>query len=145
MRRLPLLGGLAALFALAFAGTAQACSCAPAPPAESLRGSDAAIVAELLKVVPRGPFQADYRYDVLTVFRGGRKIEEGRVLTVRSARRAAACALPRRTGRRYGLFLIRSDGRWRSGICSVISPRRLRAAARRVLGAQTGQGGSCNS
>jgi hypothetical protein len=110
---------------------AQACSCAPQPPADSLRESDAAIVGRLIRVLPRGRFHADYRYEVLGVYRGHGSIEPGQMLTVRSARRVAACALPRRIGHRYGLFLLHRYDHWSGGICGVISPRRLQRAAQR--------------
>ena len=137
---------LACLLSLGLAASAQACSCAPSPPRESLREADAAIVASLVKVAPRGPFRADYRYEVVRVYRGADALEAGGLISVRSARRAAACALPRRIGRRYGLFLTHSDGHWRAGICSVISPRRLWAAASgRALSAVRSSGaGSCS-
>lgn len=106
----------------------MACSCAPQAPAESLQDSDAAVVARLVKVVPRGRLHADYRYEVRQVYRGS-GIEKGRMLTVRSGRRAAACALPRRLDHVYGLFLVRRQSSWLGGICGVIEPRRLRHAA----------------
>jgi len=115
--------------ALLFAGSAQACSCAPQVPAESLRESDGAVVGQLVKVVPRGKLHADYRYEVRHVYRGADLIEVGRMLTVRSGRKAAACALPRRLDHVYGLFLNRANGRWFGGICGVIAPKRLRHAA----------------
>jgi hypothetical protein len=118
-----------ALVGMALAGSALACSCAPQAPAESLRESDAAVVARLVKVLPHGKFHADYRYEVLQVYRGAAKIEKGQMLTVRSGRRAATCALPRRLNHAYGLFLARREGRWFGGICGVIEPRRLRQAA----------------
>jgi hypothetical protein len=106
---------------------ARACSCAPQPPAESLREADGALVGRLVKVLPHGPLHAVYRYEVSRVYKGG--IAEGRMLDVHSSRRAAACALPRRTGRSYGLFLSRRSGRWFGGICGTVAPRRLRQAA----------------
>jgi hypothetical protein len=118
------------LLGLVFAGGAQACSCAPTAPSESMAQSDAAIVGRLLQVRPHGPAQARYRYRVVRVYRGREAIERGAVLTVSSPRGAAACALPRRSGRNYGLFLIGEAGRWASGLCGVVSPRRLEAAAR---------------
>lgn len=118
----------AALAGLALAGSAHACSCAPQAPVESLRDSDAAIVGRLVSVRAHGRFRADYRYEVGRVYRGG-GIEPGQMLTVRSARRASACALPRRLDRRYGLFLTRGDEHWMGGICGVISPQRMRQAA----------------
>jgi hypothetical protein len=129
VRRLGELLTFACLLPLVLADSAQACSCAPATPRESLREANAAIVADLVQVAPRGPLRADYRYEVVRVYRGADAIEPGRLISVRSARRAAACALPRRVDRRYGLFLTRSEGHWRAGICSVISPRRLGGAA----------------
>jgi hypothetical protein len=106
---------------------AQACSCAPQAPAESLREADGAVVGRLVKVLPHGPLHAVYRYEVSRVYKG--EISKGRMLDVHSSRRASACALPRRTGRSYGLFLFQRHGRWFGGICGVISPRRLRLAA----------------
>src|SRR4051794_29744452 len=103
-RRLSLTAALVMLGALAFAASAPACSCAPMKPSEALRQSDAAIVGRLVKVVPRGALRAVYRYEVQRVYRGRHVIERGKMLSVRSARRAAACALPRRLGHRYGLF-----------------------------------------
>ncbi len=131
VRRLPIVGALVVLVALASAGSAHACSCAPLAPGESLREADAAIVGRLVEVIPVGRFGADYRYRVQQVYRGRRKIESDRILSVRSTRRSAACALPRRLDHEYGLFLIRTEGRWVSGICGVIEPRRLRLAAQR--------------
>jgi hypothetical protein len=127
----------AALAGLVLAGGARACSCAPQAPVESLRDSDAAIVGRLVRVTAHGRFRADYRYEVHRVYRGG-GIERGRMLTVRSARRASACALPRRLDRRYGLFLIRAGEHWTGGICGVIGPRRLAHAARNQASASAG-------
>src|SRR5436309_14795809 len=112
-----------------YASGAQACSCAPQPPAESLRQADGALVGRLVKVLPHGPLHAVYRYEVRHVYKGEDEIEAGKMLDVHSSRRAAACALPRRVGRSYGLFLSRRGGRWFGGICGVVSPQRLRGAA----------------
>jgi hypothetical protein len=131
------------LAALVFAGSAQACSCAPQAPAESLRESDAAIVGRLVKVVPHGRLHADYRYEVRHVYRGAEMIGSAEMLTVRSGRKAAACALPRRLDHVYGLFLGRAEGHWFGGICGVVEPRRLRHAAQgqpRVYRRASGQG-----
>jgi hypothetical protein len=113
---------------MALAPSAAACSCAPQAPSESLREADAAIVGRLIAVAPHGRLRADYRYEVLRAYRGN-GIERGQTLTVRSARRASACALPRRLERRYGLFLVNRGGSWFGGICGVIRPQRLRHAA----------------
>jgi hypothetical protein len=118
-----------ALGAFTFAAGAQACSCAPQSPGESLREADGAVVGRLVEVIPHGSFRAVYRYEVRHVYKGGDAIDAGGMLDVHSARRSAACALPRRVGRTYGLFLHRASGRWYGGICGVVSPRRLRHAA----------------
>lgn len=114
------------------AASATACSCAPRAPAEALREADGAIVGRLVKVVPHGPLHAVYRYGVLHVYKGGDAIDAGRMVSVQSARRGAACALPRRIDHRYGLFLLRRHGQWTGGICGVIAPRRLQYAAQRA-------------
>jgi hypothetical protein len=119
------------LVGLVHAGSALACSCAPADPSESLASSDAAIVGRLLGVEPDGPARASYRYRVLRVYRGATRIEPSSVLTVLSPRGSAACALPDRVGRRYGLFLLDGGGRWASGLCGIVSPHRLWVAAKR--------------
>jgi hypothetical protein len=120
---------VAVLAMLVLADGAMACSCAPQAPAEALEESDAAVVARLVKVLPHGKLHADYRYEVRQVYRGRETIEVGQMLSVRSGRRAAACALPRRLNQVYGLFLVRGQGKWFGGICGVVEPRRLRHAA----------------
>jgi hypothetical protein len=134
------------LFGLVFAGSALACSCSPAAPAESLARSDAAIVGRLLSITPHGAARASYRYRVLRVYRGRDSIENGTILTVLSPRGSAACALPARLDRRYGLFLLGAARRWASGSCGVISPRRLRSAAQHPGSAEQASAGfSCAS
>ncbi len=132
----------AALAVLVFASSADACSCVARAPAESLREADGAIVGRLVRVLPHGPLQAVFRYEVRHVYKGGDSIDAGRMLDVRSSRRAAACGLPTRTDRIYGLFLSRSHGRWFGGICGVISPGRLRAAASAQPAGTAGRAGS---
>jgi hypothetical protein len=120
------------LQALVLAGSALACSCAPAAPAESLLRSDAAIVGRLLAVDPHGPARAEYRYEVLRVYRGRKAIAPASVLKVLSSRGSAACGLPDRVGSHFGLFLVRDRRGWAGSLCGVVLPRRLRAAAQRV-------------
>jgi hypothetical protein len=110
---------------LVAADGASACSCAPQPPAQSLQEADAAVTARLLTVLPHGPSQAVYRYEVRRVYKGAGRLEAGRMLDVHSSRRSAACALPRRIGRTYGLFLITRHSRWFGSICRVVSPKRM--------------------
>jgi hypothetical protein len=134
------------LFGLVGAGSALACSCAPAAPAESLARSDAAVTARLLSVAPKGASRAVYRYEVLHVYRGRDAIAPGSTLKVMSPRGSAACALPDRVDHNYGLFLLGSGGRWAGGLCGVIAPRRLWAAARKPEdGHAAGSSASCTS
>lgn len=126
-RRLLLVGLVTVLGALTAAGSAHACSCAQLAPRDALRQADAAIAGELLRVLPRKGGVADFRYEVQRVYKSVRRI--GTIVSVRSSTQSAACGLPARTGRRYGLLLDRAAGRWRGGLCGVIAPRRLRAAA----------------
>ena len=114
---------------LAFAASASACSCAPQTPAESLGEADGAVVGRLVKVLPHGPLHAVFRYEVSHAYKGDGLPAVGQMLDVHSSLGGAACGLPRRTGRSYGLFLVRRKGRWFGGICGVVAPRRLRAAA----------------
>jgi hypothetical protein len=134
------------LFGLVCASGALACSCAPTTPAESLARADAAVAARLLSVAPHGAARAVYRYEVLHVYRGRGAIKPGATLAVTSPRGSAACALPERVGRNYGLFLLDGGGRWAGGLCGVISPRRLWAAARKPGNGQAaGSLASCTS
>lgn len=147
MRRLSVAAALVVLGALAFAGSARACRCAQTAPAEALRRADAAIVAKLVKVVPRGAGQADYRYKVRSVYKGRREIDFGEVISIRSANRSAACGLPHDTDTRYGLLLTEEEGRWFGGLCGLIEPRELRSAASHGVASPSGQSkpGDCTS
>jgi hypothetical protein len=134
------------LLGLVCAGSALACSCAPTPPAESLARADAAIAARLLAVDPHGATRVTYTYKVLHVYRGRDAIAPGSTLKVTSPAGSAACALPDRVDRNYGLFLLGERGRWVGGLCGVVSPRRLWAAARKPEnGHAAGSLASCTS
>jgi hypothetical protein len=126
------------LLGLVCAGSALACSCAPSSPARSLAESDAALIGRLLSVVPHGLTRAEYRYEVLHVYRGPNGLRPGATVKVTSPRGSASCALPEAVGRHYGLFLLGDGRRWASGLCGVISPQRLRSAARKPGAGQTG-------
>jgi hypothetical protein len=132
------------LLGLVGASSALACSCAPSTPAQALAGSDAAISARLLSVQPHGATRAEYRYEVLHVYRGRDSIEPGTTLKVMSPRGSASCALPNAIGHDFGLFLLGDGRRWVGGLCGVVSPLRLWAAARKPgAGEATGSGTSC--
>jgi hypothetical protein len=90
-----------------------------------MRRADAAIVGRLVEVVPRNSLRADYRYRVQRVYKRGPGIRRERVISVESARDSAGCGLPGRTGRRYGLLLVRDGGRWSGGLCGLLEPSLL--------------------
>jgi hypothetical protein len=123
-------------------------------PGEALQRADAAVVGELVDVVPRGPLRADYHYRVQSVYKQGPGIRRGATISVRSASQSAACGLPSRTGRSYGLLLDAppvvyprdakggaDGGRWSGGLCGVVAPRTLRSAARSSVGEARGSMG----
>jgi hypothetical protein len=88
-----------------------------------MQRADAAIAGRLVEVVPRGRLRAVYRYRVRRVYKRGAGIRRGRIVSVHSAGSSAACGLPRRTGRRYGLLLSRRAGGWSSGLCGLLRRR----------------------
>jgi hypothetical protein len=113
---------------------------APDPLQQSARAeidsADAALVGRLLRVrrvrsKRRYEIRADFSYRIEAVYKGKRRLRRGRIVTVRSVRDEAACGLPGRVGRRYGLRLYRRKGRphWSSDLCSLMSPRDMRLAA----------------
>lgn len=126
------------------ASTAAACSCAGPSPGEeksfyreALQRSDGAFVGKLLRKRPignaespqSGGGEAIYVYRVTRAFKAEQRLADRRV-RVRSAADGAACGIEQRIGTRGGLFLYRSQGRWSSNLCSQVSPRDLRRAAR---------------
>jgi hypothetical protein len=127
--RLSAAAAIVVLGALAFAGGAQACSCAKVAPRAALRAADAAIVARLVEVVRRDRDSAQYRYRVRRVYKGN-GMRRSRPISVSSGIDSASCGLPSVVGRRYGLFLDWSDGAWRGSLCGLVEPQALAAAAR---------------
>jgi hypothetical protein len=128
-RRLAVAAAIVGLGALLFSSSAQACSCARVAPEEALRLADAAIVGKLVEVIPRGDLRADYLYRVQRVYKSGQGIRRGGTISVRSATSSAACGLPARTERRYGVLLGRAEGHWTSGLCGLLSPELMRRAS----------------
>jgi hypothetical protein len=139
--------GIAVVALVVLLGVAQpAAACSMALPegttVDELQRKDyrrayAAILGRLIEVRPvgspgadEGP--ADFRYRVERVYKGGRRLRRGRVVTVRSERQETLCGLPSRIGRRYGLLLHRrrTGPPWRAGLSDAMSPRELRRAAR---------------
>lgn len=132
-RRLSLAAAIVVLGALVFSASAQACSCVNRTPREALRQADAAIVGRLVQVVPTDAYSAEYRYRVRRAYKGGKGIRAGETISVRSGPNGASCGFPRDEKRWYGLFLNRSEDHWTGGLCGVVRPRELSAAARAGL------------
>src|SRR3954447_12485647 len=99
-----------------------------------LASADAAFVGRLLEVRPvsrrRDELRADFRYRIDRLYKG-RRLRGRRSVTVRSLSDEAACGLPDRVGRRYGLLLHKRKRRsgWSSGLCSLMRPRDMRLGA----------------
>lgn len=144
--RFAIAAGAAVLLGMVFAAGALACSCVSRDPVAILGKADAAVVARLLAVEPTGAEfhgveEARFEYRVLRVYRG-RKFRPGGPLVLHSSLSGAACGLPQGIGRHYGLFLSWGGERWRSNLCSVISPPDMRAAARDLAAAGASRAGT---
>jgi hypothetical protein len=137
------------LGALLFSSGAQACSCIERTPRQALREADAAIVGRLVEVVPANGYSATYNYLVRRVFKRGKGLRAGETVSVRSGLNGASCGLPVDEEHWYGLLLYRSEKRWTGGLCGLVAPRQLSAAAvalRKGDGLATAAGsGNCAS
>lgn len=132
VRRLALAAAIVGLGALSFSSSAQACSCARISPEAALRQADAAIVGRLVEVAQRDRFNADYRYLVRRSYKHSAGIRAGETVMIRSGPSGAACGFPDDEEHWYGMFLNRSYGQWSGGLCGLVQPQRLKAAAARV-------------
>jgi hypothetical protein len=123
-----LLATAVACVGLIGAESALACTCAAQRVDEQLAAADAALVGKLVDVnrVSSGGIRLEYR--VRRVFKGAPGLDRGESLTLRSAGTAAACGLPRKKDKRYGLLLDRRKKRLTANLCSVVSPKKLRRA-----------------
>jgi hypothetical protein len=119
---------------------AEACSCVGVKMGEAFRKSDAAIIGKLRDVRridgaasmrggegPVGSGKRDFIYRVRRVYKGGRRIEVGTRLAVRSSSSGTSCGLPRRRVR-IGLFLDRKRRHWTSNLCSTVTAESMRRA-----------------
>lgn len=120
---------------------AAACSCVKRPAAELFAGSDAGVVARLVDVQaePQEPSadganpaarEGTFRYRVKRVYHGRSKLERGDLLSIKSSLDEATCGLPRKQDKRYGLLLQRRTRGWSANLCSVVSRKKMRRAAR---------------
>jgi hypothetical protein len=108
---------------------AMACSCIATSTRDALEQSDAALVGKLVEVdrVSNDTLKLSYR--VKRVFKGPPGLNRGDRLTLRSLDSEAACGLPHRRDKRYGLLLDRRNKRLTANLCSVVPPKKLRRAA----------------
>ena len=150
MRRPAFAVAIVVLGALLFSSGAQACSCIERTPRQALREADAAIVARLVKVVPANGYSAQYHYLVRRAYKGGKGVQAGETVSVRSGVNGASCGFPVDKEHWYGLFLYRSEKRWTGGLCGIVAPRQLSAAASVLrngddLATAAGSGSNCAS
>jgi hypothetical protein len=138
-------GSIAALAAAAVlvpASAASACSCAQTSENVRYRQSTAAFIGRLVEVREvEGEYGAAiFRYRVGVSYK--RRLRE--FVKVRGNTMSPTCGLPTEEGQRYALYLYREDGRWRSNLCLVTTPRKLRRAAA-TAGDATGSGAGCTT
>jgi hypothetical protein len=114
---------------------AAACSCAgPARP-PSLEREDAAMTARLLDV-ERDPapgfFDHVFTYKVRRVFKGRHEYElhHGVSVRIRATTGDASCGLPTRRDRVYALILYEWRRELHANLCTMVSRKYLRRAAR---------------
>ena len=101
--------------ALALAGDALACTCAPVDLERDLPRADGAIIGTVLERHGRGD-EVVYLFRVEQVYKGD---IDNRVEIVTNAQ-TATCGLDLAVGTRIGLLLERQAGEWRSGLCSEV-------------------------
>jgi Tissue inhibitor of metalloproteinase len=111
------------------AESALACTCAAQRVDDQLANADAALVGKLVDVDRVSPGSVKLKYRVKRVFKGAPGLDRGDKLTLRSPASGAACGLPRKKNKRYGLLLDRRRKRLTANLCSVVSPKKLRRAA----------------
>ena len=103
--------------ALALAGDALACTCAPVDLVRDLPRADGAIVGSVLE-------RRETEASVILLFRVEQVYKgdiSGRV-EVETERDGATCGLELPVGERVGLLLERESGLWRSNLCSRVEP-----------------------
>lgn len=141
-RALAAISTVLTLMALSAAEQAMACSCAGGVSMEKrFEWSDGAIIGRLIKVEPLDKYTALHTYRVLRVYKARDRIKRWDELTMKTPRSGAACGLPSRERREYGMFLEKNAPRWSSSLCSIVSPKKMqRAGEERIGRAKTGCG-----
>ena len=103
--------------ALALAGDALACTCAPVDLARDLPRADGAFVGTLLEREDREA-TSTLLFRVEQVYKG----DIANRVEVETARGGAACGIEVPVDERVGLLLERDGGVWRSSLCSQVEP-----------------------
>jgi hypothetical protein len=124
--------------------SAHACSCAGPPKGgerdfylAALKQADAAIIGKVVdrRLIPdggavSGPGRAVVVYRVRRAFKKKRRFPRGRKVAVHTSGDGASCGIEQPVGSVGGILLDRSNRRWRGSLCSQVSRRALRRAAR---------------
>jgi len=108
---------LIGVLALALAGDALACSCAPVDLVRDLPRADGAFIGTLLERKDREA-TSTLLFRVEQVYKG----DISNRVEVETARGGAACGIEVPAGERIGLLLERDGGVWRSSLCSQVDP-----------------------
>jgi len=103
--------------ALALAGDALACTCAPVDLVRDLPRADGAFIGTLLERAD-GETTSTLLFRVEQVYKG----DISNRVEVETARDGAACGIEVPASERVGLLLERSGGVWRSSLCSQVDP-----------------------
>lgn len=121
---------VASVAVVAAAEPALACSCAVPNPRALLAHADGAFVGRLVSSRNAGPGRK------LLTFRVERRVKGaiGTRIVVETASNSAACGVSTPVGRRIGLFVDRSGGRWRSNLCWQVGPAALLGSAPKPAG-----------
>ena len=133
---------------LGLAEQAAACSCAGPERPPSLEHEDAAITARLLEVEPDpapGFFDDVFTYKVRRVFKGRHEYElhHGVRVRIRATTGGASCGLPTRRDRVYALILYEWRRELHANLCTMVSRKYLRKAARNRDLERAGRIGAC--
>ena len=103
--------------ALALAGDALACTCAPVVLARDLPRADGAFIGTLLERQDREA-TSTLLFRVEQVYKG----DISNRVEVESARGGAACGIEAPVGERIGLLVERQGGVWSSRLCAQVDP-----------------------
>ena len=103
--------------ALALAGDALACTCAPIDLVRDLPRADGAFIGTVLERTD-GKTTSTLLFRVEQVYKG----DISNRVEIETARDGATCGLEAPVGERLGLLLERDGGKWRSSLCSQVDP-----------------------